>query len=126
LQNKENLRSSLSIQLTDHELRFRPPEGCEYDQTISIINPYQFVHYYSAIYMRRANQCKLFICNTLDKLQISDFAYVTVERRFIHDRLSYSLRLFYPPLNNPLYSLFFILTSSVVTLTRTLKGKVCI
>jgi hypothetical protein len=44
--------------------------------------------------------------------------------RFIHDRLTYSLC----QSNNPLYSLFFILTfvSSVMTLTRTLKGKLCI
>src|SRR5947207_14608070 len=82
--------------------------------TIKLSDPYQFVHYYSAIYMRRVNQCKLFICNTSD--------------------LSYSLRLFYPSPNNPLYSLFFILisVSSVVTLTRILKrseerrvGKEC-
>src|SRR3954468_24034007 len=44
---------------------------------------------------------------------------------FIHDSLSYSLRLFYLPSNNLLYSLFFILTS-VVTLMRSLRGKLCI
>jgi hypothetical protein len=60
-------------------------------------------------------KARFFICNTLDKLQISDFAYDIVERRwsrFIHDTLSYSLRLFYLPSNNPLYSLFFILTKA--------------